>query len=148
MSRRKRFTRNLGRERPLSVPRQGSGSRYVRFGHEHEPYGVFSYASDARSRLDDLERDELDGLLAWFRTHLAEPRSMVPTNEVAACDEEGPRAVCWFRASAREHIDRARRLAALLRHARIPIVERWSDALPGRLCSEDGEQLATSPFWP
>jgi hypothetical protein len=147
MSRRMRYTRNLGRERPPSVPRQGTGSRFVRFVHAREPYGVFSYIGDARRRLDERERDQLDALVQWFREHLDEPSSMVPVHEPAAAGD-GPRAVCWFRASARAHVDRARRLAVLLRAAHIPIVERWSDVVPGRLCAEDTNQLATSPFWP
>ncbi len=148
MSRRTRYTRNLGRERPASIPRQGTGSRFVRFVHEREPYGIFSYVSKARPRLGELERDQLEALVGWFREHLDEPSSMIPVHEPDAGGDDGPRAVCWFRASARAHVARARRLAVLLRAARIPIVERWSDVLPGRLCAEDDKQLAISPFWP
>jgi hypothetical protein len=148
VSRRKRYTRNLGRERPATVPRQGTGSRYVRFVHEHEPYGVFSHFDVARVRLGEPERTELDELLGWFRAHLDLPTSLVPVHEPTAEGGEGPRAVCWFRASASEHILRARRVAILLREARIPIIERWSDELPGRICSADEAQLAISPFWP
>jgi hypothetical protein len=94
MTRRKRYTRNMGRARAERVPRRGRGTKYVRFAH---------------------------------------------------ADDD--RAVCWFHASAREHIKRARRLSILVRRAGIPIVERWHDEIPGLICSEDATQLAVASFW-
>jgi hypothetical protein len=143
MSRRKRYTRNLGRSPAERVPTRGRGSRYVRFAHAADPYGVFSYAKDARPSLAALDCDELDHLLQWFADHLDEPESMVPVR--AASDDD--RAVCWFRASARRHVTHARRLSILVRRAGIPIVERRSDDVPGLICSEDAHQLAVASFW-
>jgi hypothetical protein len=39
---RKRYTRNLGRELPSPLPVRTT-TEWVRFEHEREPYGVFSY---------------------------------------------------------------------------------------------------------
>jgi hypothetical protein len=41
MSRRKKYTRNLGRARAERVPTRGTGARYIRFAHADEPFGVF-----------------------------------------------------------------------------------------------------------
>ncbi len=40
----------------------------------------------------------------------------------------------------------ARALVALLALAGFEFVERWSDRLPGKLCAEDGVQIAVVPF--
>jgi hypothetical protein len=149
MSRRQRFTRNLGRTPRESVPTRGAGSRYVRFCHADEPYGVFSYLTDARRLLSDDERVELDALVRWFSDHLEEPACLVPArvSRRASRGEAEPSAVCWFRADAGEHVVRARRLSVLVRRARISIIEKWSDRVPGQICSEDADQLAVASFW-
>jgi hypothetical protein len=149
VSRRKRYTRNLGRVPAEAIPKRGNGATYVRFAHDVEPYGVFSYVSDARRRLSERDRGELDDLLAWFRAHLDEPTRLVPVlrqRRTGSSDPE-PSALCWFRASAREHLERARRLTVLVRRAGLPIVERWSEDVPGQVCSEDVEQVAVASFW-
>ena len=55
-------------------------------------------------------------------------------------------AVCWFREDASEHIAKARLLVEVLARADIRFVERWSDRIPGVLCSEDEAQVAVVPF--
>jgi hypothetical protein len=140
----------MGRAAAEVVPRRGKGTRYVRFSHATEDYGVFSYADEARRRLSDAERDELDAIIAWFSDHLEEPMCFVPVRPAprrGPAREPEPSAVCWFHASAVEHVARARRIAVLVRRARIHIVERRSDRVPGQICSEDGVQMTTASFW-
>ena len=48
MSRRKRYTRNLGRSLPEPLPVRTT-AEWVRFEHAREPYGVFCYLPDVRS---------------------------------------------------------------------------------------------------
>ena len=55
-------------------------------------------------------------------------------------------AQCWFREDAQAHIACARELVAILGRAGFEFVERWSDRLPGKLCAEDGVQIAVVPF--
>ena len=98
MSRRKRYTRNLGRELPSPLPVRTT-TEWVRFEHEHEPYGVFSYLSDAAAALPAKASAELGELSEWFREQLGAP-------------DEATMERCWFRAEAAEHIEKARRLAA------------------------------------
>ena len=50
MSRRQRFTRNLGRKLGAPLPVRTT-AQWIRFEHAHEPYGIFSYLSDARANL-------------------------------------------------------------------------------------------------
>jgi hypothetical protein len=78
VTRRKRYTRNLGRVPSEAIPKRGTGTRYVRFAHEREPYGVFSYVSDARPRLSEADLEELNEIIAWFSVHLEEPTRLVP----------------------------------------------------------------------
>jgi hypothetical protein len=149
VSRGKKYTRNIHRARVERVPTRGAGSRYIRFAHRDEPYGVFSYLTDAKRWLSNSDREELKALREWFQAHLEEPDCFVPIRvrrRKIARDGE-PTAVCWFHASATEHVMRARRMSMLVRRARIPIVEFRRDRVPGQVCSEDGEQLAVASYW-
>jgi hypothetical protein len=136
----------MGRTRSEAVPRRGKGAAFVRFAHESEPYGVFSYLDDAKPRLNEPDREEVGALVAWFSEHLDEPATMVPARAEGRGVSE-PSAVCWFRTSARDHVRRARRLALLVRRARIPIIEWRREVVPGEICSEDAHQIATAAFW-
>ncbi len=65
MSRRKKFTRNLGRDLGTPLPARTT-SEWVRFEHEHEPYGAFSYISDAEALLAADGLNKLNALRGWF----------------------------------------------------------------------------------
>jgi len=152
MSRGQKYRRNIHRARIERVPTRGVGakdSKYIRFAHRDEAFGVFSYLREAKPRLSDPDRNELNELRAWFQAHLKEPDCFVPVRVrrgTASRDGE-PTAVCWFRSSAKDHVSRARRMSVLVRRARIPIVEFRRERIPGQVCSEDGEQLAVASFW-
>ncbi len=125
MSRRKRYTRNLGRRLREPLPRS---EEWVRFEHELQGFGVFSYLSDARARGSSRLTARIDRLRAWFNFWLDAP------SDARGRDHEK----FWFRAEASEHVDRARRLADLVTRAGFPIRElrvihrsklvRWQDA--------------------
>ncbi len=76
MPRRKRYTRNLGRTIPEPQPRRLT-VEWGRFEHKSEPYGVFSYLSDARAVLSSSHSFgrvlELDRLIRWFERELDSP---------------------------------------------------------------------------
>ena len=112
MSRRKRYTRNLGRAVPAPLPARVT-VEWVRFEHEHEPYGVFSWLADARLKLGPEERAEIERLLRWFSEHLHAPHL-----------DDRAKDRFWFCAEAEEHVTRARRLAALV----VAAVVRWVQA--------------------
>jgi hypothetical protein len=146
----KRFTRNLGRLQVEPLPVRRPDARYIRFEHPSERFGVFSYVSDARKEVGREDRAELKVLMDWFNEHLDAPYRMVPFRPVGRRAHRfrwtETTAICWFREEAFEHLLRARRLAAIVRSAGIPIVERSVTRIPGKLCSEDAVQIAVEAY--
>jgi hypothetical protein len=146
----KRYTRNLGRPEVEPLPQRRPDAKYIRFEHRSERFGVFSYLSDARKEIDAEAKAELRGLMDWFNEHLDEPSRMVPFRPVGRRAHRyrwaETTAVCWFREEAREHVTKARRVAAIVRSAGIPIIERCVTRIPGKLCSEDAFQIAVEAY--
>jgi hypothetical protein len=134
MSRRLRFTRNLGRKLPAPLPVRAT-AEWVRFEHEHEPYGVFCYISEAEELLSAPERNELLSLRAWFNEHLAAPRGLDLRQERF-----------WFCGEASDNLEKARRLALLIRYAGIPMVERRTRRVPGKVKWHDVNQVAVLTY--
>jgi hypothetical protein len=132
MSRRKRFTRNLGRTLGSPLPVRTT-DEWVRFEHERAPYGLFSCLSAAEKGLGSGLRAELRVLSHWFNEHLDVP-------DLATLER------FWFKAEAREYVERARRLAALVRRTGIPMVERRACRVPGKVCWEDEHQVAVLTY--
>ncbi|MBI5480442.1 MAG: hypothetical protein HY906_16380 [Deltaproteobacteria bacterium] len=106
---------------------------WIRFEHEREPCGVFSYLSDARAALGPEASRELETLAAWFSDHLNAPDLLTVER-------------FWFRAEATAHVAQAQKLAALLRAAGIPIIERRTRRIPGRVRWEDRHQVAVLTY--
>src|SRR5438093_10199442 len=102
MSRRKRFTRNLGRTLGAPLPPRMT-IEWVRFEHEHEhePFGVFWYLPEAMSRLCPKDGERAEDLRKWFHQNLDAP-------------DDATLERFWFRSEAIEHIERARILAHLV----------------------------------
>jgi len=117
----------------MSAVHTSTNALWIRFEHEREPYGVFSYLRDAAAVLPAAEHAELEELRAWFNEHLGAPEKA--TNERF-----------WFRAEAGEHGTRARRMAELVRQAGFPIVERRTRRIPGKVRWEDAHQVAVITY--
>lgn len=132
MSRRKRFTRNLGRKLKSPLPTRTT-IEWIRFEHEDEPYGVFSYLAEAQERLPAKKRGELEHMRDWFVDHLHAPDLLTIER-------------FWFRIEATEYVVRARRLATILCEAGIPIVERRTRRVPGKVKWEDRNQVAVRTY--
>jgi hypothetical protein len=132
MSRRKRYTRNLGRTLKSPLPVRTT-VEWIRFEHEREPYGVFSYVSDARASLPAESVRELNAVLGWFEDHLHAPDLLTVER-------------FWFRAEAAAYVTKAQRLAQLLRAAGIPIVERRTRRIPGKVKWQDHNQVAVLTY--
>jgi len=135
MSRRKRYTRNLGRKLPEPLPVRTT-KEWVRFSHETEPYGVFSYVSELCEALGWKERAEVEEIMAWFNEHLDAP------NDDIGLDNER----FWFCVEATEHVDKTRRLAQLAKQANVPIVEFRTKRIPGKVKWQDPEQVAVITY--
>ncbi len=132
MSRRKRFTRNLGRELASPLPLQTT-SEWIRFEHEDEPYGVFSYISDAEALLSAAQLNELRALRGWFNEHLNAPDVLTKER-------------FWFCAEAVQYVEKARLLSELFRSVGIPIVERRTKRVPGKVRWHDANQVAVVTY--
>jgi hypothetical protein len=131
VSRRKRYTRNLGRRLREPLPRS---EEWVRFEHELQGFGVFSYLDDARARGSSRLVARIDRLWAWFNLWLD-----APSNAVKIDHEK-----FWFLAEAGAHVGRARRLANLVSQAGFPIRELRISPTGKRVRWEDAHQLAVS----
>ena len=78
-------------------------------------------------------RVELKAIRDWFREHLGAP-------------DEATLERFWFRAEAVEHVDKARRLADIVRAAGIPITEHRTRRVPGKVKWEDSDQVAVFTY--
>lgn len=89
----------------------------------------------------DWDELRLAELKAWFNDHLEKPervaRSRRPNGHHAA--------ISWFKATAHEHIARARELASLLEAYGVPTMMLTTDR-PGYIVYEDEHQVAAEPF--
>jgi hypothetical protein len=132
MSRRKRFTRNLGRELGSPLPVRTT-TEWIRFEHEHEPYGVFSYMDDAEVHLSAEDLQKLHTLRRWFNEHLGAPTVLTKER-------------FWFCVEAAEYVENARQLSEVLRLAGIPIVERRTSRVPGKVTWHDANQVAVFTY--
>ena len=106
----------------------------MRFEHELEGFGVFSYLSDARRRGSSRLAARIDRLRAWFNLWLD-----APSDDVGIDHEK-----FWFRAEAAEHLDRARRLADLVSRAGFQMRELRVVKGSRAVRWEDGHQVAVS----
>jgi hypothetical protein len=105
--------------------------------------GVFYVADLAEERGDLAWLDQLrcDLACSWFDLHLPFPRRFSRSRRPNA----HPAAICWFKADARECIQRARRMAALLNLAGVPI-DMLRTHQPGYVVYEDSFQVVAVPF--
>jgi hypothetical protein len=91
--------------------------------------------------LGEWDVARLAALKEWFNQHLEKPERVARSRR-----PNGPHAaVSWFKASAREHIARARELAALLEQYGVPTRMVTTDR-PGYVVYEDEFQVAAEPF--
>jgi hypothetical protein len=120
---------------------------FIRFvtGQIHENSHVMAGLFCAASKLcwaDDLpdyEFDALKELRGWFNVHLNSPFDYL------TAERRYDRAVCWFKSSAREHLERAWELVAILERNDILI---WTikSGKTGRIHYEDEVQVFAEPF--
>src|SRR5689334_12845849 len=108
-----------------------------------EPMGIFAAMAllPRTGHLPDWEEQYLDEQLSWFWRNLPQPTRMARhTRRHGAA-----KALSWFKAGAREHVSRARDLAALLGEHDIRIRMVFTDR-PGYVVYEDKYQLVAEPF--
>jgi hypothetical protein len=94
---------------------------------------VFSYLSEACDLLSEEGRKELQAIRDWFNERLDAPDLLTIER-------------FWFCAEAQEYVVRARRLAEVLCSIGIPIVERRTRRVPGKVKWQDKHQVAVLTY--
>ena len=82
-----------------------------------------------------------DEVRVWFNRRLREPNRLSRSRRPGA----NKCAICWFKASARQHIRHARKITTLLAEHDVPSRMLWSKR-PGYVVYEDRFQIAAEPF--
>lgn len=111
--------------------------------NSNEPAGLFLIASWVRDRREatHAELDRLKEIREWFNQHLERPRRFNRSRR----PHRKKKAISWFRESAREHIRRAREMAAILAACGYSVREVRT-ARPGYVVYEDEFQVVAEPF--
>jgi hypothetical protein len=86
-------------------------------------------------------------VVGWFEAHLHSPRDASPGWTWRGKPwRRGARApLFWFKAQAREHVQRMQQLIVMLRHHDVP-ARMMRSARPGEIVYEDGHQVGAVPF--
>jgi hypothetical protein len=107
----------------------------------HVTAGLFCAASQLRRSggLPDYEFEALTEMKDWFAVHMASPFDQLPR------DRRYERAICWFKPTAREHLERAWELVAILERNNVLI---WTikSRRTGYVHYEDEVQVFARPY--
>lgn len=119
---------------------------YLRFVCPRSGTGIFQASAELLEGADvsAADRVELETLLRWFSSNLAEPDRLVRTTSKGRYRRE-PVAVCWFKDSAEECLRRARAISAILERNGVAVDFVRCNA-PGYVTYEDDQQIAAIPF--
>lgn len=104
--------------------------------------GLFTAAFDLLydPRLPDDEYYPLRELMDWFNEHLKGPY-----NYRLRAPSRAPRAICWFKPTAREHLSRAWEMAWILERNDV-FIRTIKAARTGYVLYEDEAQILAEPF--
>ena len=105
------------------------------------PVGIFCAASDLleSDELPDYEFDAIFELKRWFDKHLSSPFDYLPDHR------RYYRAVCWFKPTAYEHLERAWELVAILERNDVLIWTIKAQRI-GYVHYEDEAQVFARPY--
>ena len=93
---------------------------------------------------DDLPahtREELHDVRNWFRRNLKAPRKLNRSRR----PNRKPKAICWFKPTAVEHIAKARAIVRALQDLGVDVRMLKTDS-PGYVVYQDDYQIAAEPF--
>jgi hypothetical protein len=109
----------------------------------HEPTGIFLAGARLRDsgELHPEVEDHLRGLIQWFNKHLDRPERFTRSRR----PHRAPKAISWFKSSARAHISKAREIVAVLESHGIPVTTLIIEN-PGYVAYEDEYQTVAIPF--
>lgn len=105
--------------------------------------GVFQALYDLLESHDTAQhhKDELEEIRCWFNTKLDIPERFARSEKPNAA----PRAICWFKDSAQQHMKQIHRLRRILHENGIQTEMVLTDR-PGYVVFEDEHQLVAIPF--
>jgi len=105
--------------------------------------GVFQAIRALREEggLSEEEKERVGDLRNWFNERLEKPKSFSKSTRPHAT----PRAISWFKDTAKEHIAKMYELVAILRAHNVT-VEVVRTARPGYIVYEDAFQVTAEPF--
>jgi hypothetical protein len=108
----------------------------------HVSAGLFRAAYNLMNevRLSDYEYDLLRALMKWFDDNLKSPYDYRLKPEALA-----NRSLCWFKPTAREHLQHAWEIAAILDERDI-FIELVKCYKPGYILYEDEAQVLAYPY--
>lgn len=120
---------------------------YVRFvttnllDHLRVAAGVFTIVYDIEddTQVPNYERERLGELIAWFEKNLKAPSRFSRSRRYGEY-----KAVCWFKPSAKEHIEKLREMVWIL-EANGVFVQMLKTHNPGYIVYEDDYQIAAEP---
>jgi len=110
----------------------------------HRRLGVFQAAFhllESDVVIEGEDRAAVRRVLDWFNENLVKPERLSRSRKVNAA----PKAISWYRRSARDHIQRMHRLCILLDKYGIATHTIRCDR-PGVIVYEDDHQIAAVPF--
>jgi hypothetical protein len=128
------------------MPRHSSFIRFV-VSQVHrgsqKPMGIFFAGATLRDsgELHPEVEDHLERLIAWFNRHLDRPERFTRSRR----PHRAPKAISWFKSSAREHISKAREIVAVLESYDVPVTTLVVEN-PGYIAYEDEYQAVAIPF--
>ena len=110
------------------------------------PQGIFQPADRLLSEnlVDGEDHSALDELLKWFAQNLATPTRFKATKSKGwwRRDRHG---ICWFRATALEHVSKCHQMAGILRRNGLDVVV-ITTSRPGYIAYKDSYQVVAEPF--
>ena len=107
--------------------------------------GIFHAFFDLRDEgeIYPHEEEQPDLIPRWFNEHLETPTRFTASKPPFYCKPH--RAICWFKDSAREHLDWAWWMVALLENHQIPVQMLKTERV-GYVVYEDENQIVAEPF--
>jgi hypothetical protein len=107
--------------------------------------GIFQAFLHLRNggELYPYEEEQLDLIRRWFNEHLERPTRFSASKPPFY--RKPHRAICWFKDSAREHLDWAWWMAAILENHQIPVKMLKAERV-GYVVYEDENQIVAQPF--
>jgi hypothetical protein len=101
-----------------------------------------AWQCDDQGMFSEKESVEVQDIFKWFNKHLPQPERMSRKRNDSHKEK---RALSWFKDSAHQHLERARRLVTLLESHGVA-VEMMSTERPGYVVYEDDFQIVAEPF--